>query len=205
MPVRRCKFHLKRFSRLELARGTRGGGGANLRRGNAFEVGGPAPRSQSATAHWTSQSSAHFNHSEDDLAHRCAQRLLCRFEKGRNRGVAAVKQMNCATQRRGSDHLLPLDPYEYRWSPKRLQTQAPKSNSKGKTPRLEDHHFTRAHLQFEPSDPLHPGLARYKLIKPAEDRRQAARRSHVRRSSRTERATSQNWLDDLGLYELRER
>jgi hypothetical protein len=26
-----------------------------------------------------------------------------------------MKQMNCATHRRGSDHLLPLDPDEYRW------------------------------------------------------------------------------------------
>jgi hypothetical protein len=29
------------------------------------------------------------------------------------------------------------------------------------------------------SDSLHTGLARYKLVKPAEDLRQAARRSHV--------------------------
>src|ERR1700730_5769001 len=31
-----------------------------------------------------------------------------------------MKQMNCATHRRSSDHLLPLDPDEYRWPPQRF-------------------------------------------------------------------------------------
>src|SRR6266853_1806091 len=115
-----------------------------------------------------------------DLAHRHTQHLLCRFEKGRYRSVAAMKQMNCATHRRGSDHLLPLDPDEYRWPPKRFQTQVAKIRLERQNSKVGDHHFTRAHLQFELSDPLHTGLARYKLVKPVEDRRQAARRSHVR-------------------------
>src|SRR6202048_766107 len=116
-----------------------------------------------------------------DLAHCHTQRLLCRFEKGRNRSVAAVKQMNCATHRRGSDHLLPLDPDEYRWPPQRFQTQGAKISLERQNSKVRDHHFTRAHLQFELGDPLHTGLARYKLVKPAEDRRQAAWRSHVRK------------------------
>src|SRR6266478_3433810 len=116
-----------------------------------------------------------------DLAHRHTQHLLCRFEKGRNRSVAAMKQMNCATHRRGSDHLLPLDPDEYRWPPQRFQTQVAKIHLERQNSKVGDHHFTRAHLQFELSDPVHTRLARYKLVKPAEDRPQAARRSHVRK------------------------
>src|SRR5882757_9916274 len=114
-----------------------------------------------------------------DLAHCRTQHLLCRFEKGRNRSVAAMKQVNCATHRRGSDHLLPLDPDEYRWPPQRFQTQLANIRLEWQNSKVGDHHFTRAHLQFELSDPLHTGLARYKLLKPTEDRRQAARRSHV--------------------------
>src|SRR6266404_304282 len=116
-----------------------------------------------------------------DLAHRHTQHLLCRLEKRRNRSVAAMKQMNCATHRRGPDHLLPLDPDEYRGPPKRFQTQVAKIRLERQNSKVGDHHFTRAHLQFELSDPLHTRLARYKLVKPAEDRRQAARRSHVRK------------------------
>src|ERR1700738_5340467 len=115
------------------------------------------------------------------LAPRHTQHLLCRFEKGRNRSVAAVKEMKCAPPRRGSDHLLPLDPDEYRWPPQRFQTQVAKIRLERQNSKVGDHHFTRAHLQFELSDPLHTGLAGYKLVEPAEDRRQAARRSHVRK------------------------
>jgi hypothetical protein len=136
-----------------------------------------------------------------DLGHRHTQHLLCRFEEGRNRIVAAMKQMNRATHRRGSDHLLPLDPDEYRWPPQRFQSQVAKIRVERQNSKVGDHHFTRAHLQFELSDPLHTGLARYKLVKPAEDRRQAARRRMSARSSRTERAISQNWIGDFGLYE----
>src|SRR4029077_475763 len=91
-----------------------------------------------------------------------------------------MKQMNCATHRRGSDHLLSLDPDEYRWPPQRFQTQVAKIRLERQNSKVGDHHFTRAHPQFEPSDPLHTGLAGYKLVKPAQDRRQAARRSYVR-------------------------
>src|ERR1700694_896107 len=116
-----------------------------------------------------------------DLAHRHPQHLLCRFEKGRNRSVAAMKQMNCAEHRRGSDHLLPLDPDEHRWPPQRLQTQVTKIRLERQNSKVGDHHFTRAHLQFELSDPLHTWLARYKLVKPAEDRRQDFPCSPVRK------------------------
>src|ERR1700747_338624 len=86
-----------------------------------------------------------------------------------------------ATHRRGSNHLLPLDPDEYGWPPQRFQTQVAKIRLERQNSKIGDHHFTRARLQFELSDPLHTGLARYKLVKPAEDRRQTARRSHVRK------------------------
>ena len=79
-----------------------------------------------------------------ELAHRHTQRLPCRFEKGRYRSVAAMKQMNCATHRRGSDHLLPLDPDEYRWPPKRFQTQVAKIRLERQNSKVGDHHFTRA-------------------------------------------------------------
>src|SRR5882762_7080362 len=106
-----------------------------------------------------------------DLAHRRTQHLLCRFEKGRNRSVAAMKQMNCAAYGRGSDHLLSLNPYEYRWSPKRFQTEVAKIRLDRQNAKVRDHHFTSAHLQFELSDSLDTGLARYKLVKSAGDRR----------------------------------
>src|SRR5882757_4062595 len=92
-----------------------------------------------------------------------------------------MKQMNCAAYGRGSDHLLSLNPYEYRWSPKRFQTEVAKIRLDRQNAKVRDHHFTRAHLQFELSDSLHTGLARYKLVKSAEDRRQTAPRSHVRK------------------------
>src|SRR5258708_31299345 len=136
-----------------------------------------------------------------DLAHRHTQHLLCPFEKGRNRSVAAMKQMNCATHRRGSDHLLPFDPDEYRWPPQRFQTQVSEIGLERQDSKVGDHHFTRAHLQFELSDPLHTGLARYKLFKPAEDRRQAARRRMSASSSRTERAISKTCIANLGWNE----
>src|SRR4029077_11840666 len=92
-----------------------------------------------------------------------------------------MKQMNCATHRRGSDHLLSLDPDEYRWPPQRFQTQVAKIRLERQNSKVGDHHFTRAHLQFEPSDPPHTGLAGYELVEPAQARRHAARRSHVRK------------------------
>jgi|GEM_PF-4293978 hypothetical protein len=81
-----------------------------------------------------------------------------------------MKQMNCAMHRRGSDHLLPLDPDEYRWPPQRFQTQLAKLRLERQSSKVGDHHFTGAHLQFELSDPLQTRLARYKLVNPAEDR-----------------------------------
>jgi hypothetical protein len=71
-----------------------------------------------------------------------------------------MKQMNCATHRRGSDHLLPLDPDEYRWPPQRFQSQVAKIRLERQNSKIGDHHFTRAHLQFELSEPPDslPGL-----------------------------------------------
>src|SRR5712671_8023515 len=109
------------------------------------------------------------------LKHGHSQHLLCRFEKGRYRSVAAMKQVNCATYRRGSDHLLPFDPHKYRWPPERLQTQIPKIRLERQNAEVGNHHFARAHLQYELSDPMNAGLTRYKLVKPAEDRLHAAR------------------------------
>src|SRR5260370_12903915 len=92
-----------------------------------------------------------------------------------------MKKMNRATHSRGSDHLLPLDPDENRWPPQRFQSQTAKIRLERQNTKIGDHHFTRADLQFELSDPLHTRLARYKLVKPAEDRRHAALRSRIRK------------------------
>src|SRR5882757_2472963 len=89
--------------------------------------------------------------------------------------------MNCATHRRGSNHLLPLNPDEYRWPPKRLQTQVAKIRIERQNSKVGDHHFTRAHLQFKLSDSLHTGLARHKLVEPAKCSRKAVRSSHIRK------------------------
>src|SRR5260370_9372290 len=102
----------------------------------------------------------------DDLAHRYTQHLLCRFEKGRNRSVAAMEQMNCATHRRSSDHLLPLDPDEYRWPPHRFQTQVAKIRLQRQNSNVGDHHSPRPHLHFELSVPPPTVLPRDNLLKP---------------------------------------
>src|SRR6266566_9753793 len=116
-----------------------------------------------------------------DLTHRYTQTPALSFREG--------MQSECSCY--GADEL--------RHAPSRLRSFAPprsrriqmapttrpiagrQNPRRRQNSKVGDHHFTRAHLQFELSDPLHTGLARYKLVKPAEDRRQAARRSHVRK------------------------
>jgi hypothetical protein len=77
-----------------------------------------------------------------------------------------MQQMNCATHRRGSDHLLPLDPDEYRWPPQRFQSQVAKIRVERQNSKVGDHHFTRAHLQFELTSTAQFGSERNSLILP---------------------------------------
>ena len=50
-----------------------------------------------------------------------------------------MEQMNCATHRRGSDHLLPLDPDEYRGPPQRFQSQIAKIRVERQNSKVGDH------------------------------------------------------------------